>query len=831
MNIDNRMRVIALAAIVATSSTAMSQSWITIGSGNWSLGSNWAGGIAPNGATANAALGDVGVPYTVTADIDVVLNSLNMHANSTLSMVSRNWSISGGAFTSNIDMRNTTLTVGTLISSGTFNSFGNNNLNGSNLANTGTLNVQGQNTGGFAVLNLSNTLNNGGVLNMTSINSAWGSTINGNIANSGTFNVLTGTGGNRTLNGEFHNSGLLNLETTLRINGATGLFRMASAAGNVFGASSLDVNGGRMEALSGSNSADIFVRGGELQVGTGFNGIVQARGSSTLEGGTGAGGTVEIKGASTGGTAAVTTNGFTNNGTTILTSQDASWSASLDAVGTFVNNGTFEVAAGAGGNRTVTGNYRNFGNLVGNSATLAFTNANVDMFGGQTIGDVTLRNSTLNFGTNSTATGVIRLLGANTVTGQNSTTNTLLVQGANTGGGANTTFNSFVNRGTVEMTSINSSWSSTINGTWTNMGNLLVTAGAGGPRTINGSVNNIGNAEFDASTIHQGGIFTHNGVAKGSSELISTDTLRITGGSADHTNGLVFGVRHGDLELLTSAFTGEVTAFGTSNFTGVIGSNAKLIVKGASSGGGSNLTFTAPTTNLGEVIMTSINTSWSSTINGDLDNKGVVRVEAGAGGLRTANGDMLNNGLYDINTTFKQTGTGTHVNNGTIELDGTFQFSGLGFNNNGTFSGNGTVTQQSSTDFTNNGVMDPGFSVGALDFSGTLINAAGGSFQMEIEGTNSGEWDTINANFLNLDGALNISTIGGFNASIGDTFRLFTTDNNNGVTGTFASVTTGWDAIYGADYLDVQFSGVPEPATFAVLGLGALAALRRRKKS
>jgi hypothetical protein len=144
---------------------------------------------------------------------------------------------------------------------------------------------------------------------------------------------------------------------------------------------------------------------------------------------------------------------------------------------------------------------------------------------------------------------------------------------------------------------------------------------------------------------------------------------------------------------------------------------------------------------------------------------------------------------------------------------------------------------------------------GALSFSNGLTLESGSATAFVISGTNSFTSINILGNNITYGGNLVfLFNIASYTPAAGDAFTLFNMTGGATQSGDFSSVTAGslsftessgtWSASYGA--YDYQFSqstgqlsvqaaplGVPEPSTYALLGLGALVLLiaYRRKKA
>jgi autotransporter-associated beta strand protein len=171
-------------------------------------------------------------------------------------------------------------------------------------------------------------------------------------------------------------------------------------------------------------------------------------------------------------------------------------------------------------------------------------------------------------------------------------------------------------------------------------------------------------------------------------------------------------------------------------------------------------------------------------------------------------------------------------------------------NSGGTLGGNGTIG--GATTIASGGKLTPGSSgTGALSFSAGLTLESGSITTFLIKST--GDFTSINilGNTINYGGNL-VFNIASYTPAAGDAFTLFNMTGGATQSGGFSSVMAGslifteasgiWIASDGGyDYQFSQSTGqlsvgasqaVPEPSTYALLGLGALALLiAYRRKS
>ena len=217
---------------------------------------------------------------------------------------------------------------------------------------------------------------------------------------------------------------------------------------------------------------------------------------------------------------------------------------------------------------------------------------------------------------------------------------------------------------------------------------------------------------------------------------------------------------------------------------------------------------------------------------------------AAVGSLTKVGGGTL------VFTNSSNTYTGpTYVNEGTLIVDGSIASSPLTTVALGaTLGGSGTVG-----DLTVLGTHSPGTSPGIQTVDGDYLLGSTADLLIEILGTTpgptghdqvvveetSGDMDGLVA--IN-DAMLLVELLGGFTPSAADEFVIIANDESDVVVGWFAGLEEGsYLHVAGSDYPfrisyaggdgnDVVLTVVPEPATMAMLGIGVLGLLARRRR-
>lgn len=275
-------------------------------------------------------------------------------------------------------------------------------------------------------------------------------------------------------------------------------------------------------------------------------------------------------------------NGIANAGTLRLESSGGVYAANvLLTGGTLVNTGLLEVNAGTGGQRLITADLNNQGQvqinapLIFNKANGVYTNSGIWVVAaGQTLsitggyqvftqnsgtlsaeGELVLRSATFNYnggdiagsGVVLTATalnigpasgaGLLTLRGTCTLSGNVGAAQTLWVNGSTTGGsGYLRATAGFTNTGTIRLQSSGGVFAANVlltSGTLVNTGLIEVNAGTGGQRQLTFNLDNQGTLAINTPTVFTkpSGVYTNNGALN----IAAGQTLSIASGSRSST--------------------------------------------------------------------------------------------------------------------------------------------------------------------------------------------------------------------------------------------------------------------------------------------------------
>lgn len=290
-------------------------------------------------------------------------------------------------------------------------------------------------------------------------------------------------------------------------------------------------------------------------------------------------------------------------------------------------------------------------------------------------------------------------------------------------------------------------------------------------------------------------------------------------------------IEQGSLEI-TNPILPSVGTLGPSTYD--IGDGAVL-----------NFTGTPLTTNQADVIFRGPDSAFPQ-FSGVSLNEGLAQAENGADIFFSSTSGFVNEGTLLADGAGSTIIAGSAINNnqGTITVlnGGVITGNGAGINNNGgTVQGNGTI--QAST-FINNGLVSPGTSPGVLVTEGVaggghvFQQESGGTLLIEIAGRTPGaDHDVLDVRGIALfEGTLDIEFSpfsGEPPVQPGDQFQIILAD---GIDGIFRDVQLRGlgsegqvEVVFGSDGVVVVIRQIPTPGALAVLGLGGLMAVRRRR--
>jgi hypothetical protein len=275
----------------------------------------------------------------------------------------------------------------------------------------------------------------------------------------------------------------------------------------------------------------------------------------------------------------------------------------------------------------------------------------------------------------------------------------------------------------------------------------------------------------------------------GSNTLLNGASFTLEGGDLVNNGPLSVA---GSLSLVSGNFSGSgsVNTTGTGSFSVPTGSTVAWSATGALS-------------NTGSMSLS------GQTFNVPIDNQGSMNLGSGLVFTQpvTNSGTLI--ALSGSNTRFQG---GLTMNGGSLQLNNG-DITGNVILNAGTVSGTGNLFGNLTV---GSATLAPGFSPGALTISGDLNLNANSVLNLEIGGTTQGTgFDYIKVNGVAaLNGALNVSSYGGFSPAAGSTFTVM---NFASSTGAFSSTTqpSGWGLSFvpGANSYALQAAAVTPPPT------------------
>jgi autotransporter-associated beta strand protein len=347
--------------------------------------------------------------------------------------------------------------------------------------------------------------------------------------------------------------------------------------------------------------------------------------------------------------------------------------------------------------------------------------------------------------------------------------------------------------------------------------------------------------------------------ASGSGALIFGSTNSITQntpiGSGSIT-GLTFnsasnvisvGTTFASQMVVGSTVTGNVNIPAGTTITEVGANFIRLSNNVTAAGTSQAMTLTFPSLMPRTLTLTGSNTDLN-TLNLSLTNQ--------SAGLTSA---LVKNGSGTWNLTGASTYTGgTTINAGKVFVNDTISgtTSGLGVGavtmNGGTLGGNGSV--RGNLTVNNSAAVAPGNSPGTLSVFGNVTLNSGSAFNVELNGTapGTGYDQLVVSGTTTINGAsLNLTGIPAFTQPT-DLFYIVSNTGASAVSGTFSGLAEGstvsWlvgpdtytgTITYLGDYATNSITGgndvlvynvVPEPGTFAAIGVGLAALARRRNR-
>ena len=393
----HRFFTLLLAALaLAPAANSQTHSWSAPVDGNWDIPTNWSAGSTPNDPGHWAAIGVGGSPYTVTLNINAVLDRFSLlNGSATLEMVNRALTVANDAI---IDSGTVNLINGGFNGGGQVTNrsliYGRGSSSIENLYNDGTITVIGSPSGSTANLTLVAPAYSEGTINVTSEVSGYASNLRTEpgttLSNFGPLVFTTGAGGTRGFYGALENNH--NLDIGADTGFYTGPISNLQNTFHVFGGNTATFNNGCDFNLEGGileidgdfrmfnsaftwNAGEIKNRPAELINNTMTigpantdNGSVRMLGSSSLTGTVRTGQHIQIVGAPAGSTAHTAWQGTGeqfNAGTISLMSESSGYQSELNIVSgaSLTNNGTIAVYEGAGGNRYLDGDLKNNGQV------------------------------------------------------------------------------------------------------------------------------------------------------------------------------------------------------------------------------------------------------------------------------------------------------------------------------------------------------------------------------------------------------------------------------------------------------------------------------------
>jgi fibronectin-binding autotransporter adhesin len=701
--------------------------------------------------------------------------------------------------------------------------------------NLDTLTVGGSSTLGAAYLENSDsgttTLSGGGSVELTAQDYSYLEVVSGGtLVNAD--NTIHGTGFVYAANGALINNALISADvggSTLTLEGAnfTNNATLEAANGGTLAIATMLSNGsGTIEALAGSTvvTSGGVIEGGTLEtVGTGS---ILATPSATLilQGTINNLDTLTVGGSSILGAAYLENSGsgtttLSGGGSVALTAQNYSYLEVVSggtlvnadntihgtgfiyaATGSFINNAL--IAADVGGSTlTLEGaDFINNGTIATeNGATLAIATTlsnsagTIEALSGSA---VVTSGGVIEGGTLETVgSGSILATPSATLVLQDTINNldTLTVGGSsilgaayleNSGSGTTT----LSGGGSVELTAQDYSYLEVVSGgTLVNADNTI--HGTGFVYAANGALINNGTILAD----------------------VGGSTLTLEGGPV--TNNGTFAASNGaTLAISASTFT-NLSGTTLTGGTFEVDANSAIVMSGT------------VTTNAANIVIKGTGTHFDA-IENLANNSGSLRLSNGAKFAPGA-ATFSNSGTVTIDPTSELDLAAYVQTDGLTLVDGTLSASGGVLLNGGLLKGIGLIAGAVDNEA---GTVSPGDSPGTLSVLDDYTQGAGGTLEIELAGTGSGQFDvlSVGGNAL-IDGTLDVTLLNGFVPMDGETFTVLT---SLGLSGEFAHVNApaSVNVTYEGNNVVLLGATVPEPASLGLVAAGGMMLFGRRRR-
>ncbi len=477
------------------------------------------------------------------------------------------------------------------------------------------------------------------------------------------------------------------------------------------------------------------------------------------------------------------------------------------------NSGAGVYSAGAGTGNAIQGNY--FGvNASGTAPLPNYQSGNnaLDIVGRGTIGGLT---SVPGTGAGNLFGGTVQLTSASNVRG-----NTFGLQADGT------TVLDVAVSATVASSGIRSEAAgSTIGGTAAGSRNVF--AGYG---SANFNGNSYLDIMFGGTNTVQGNYFgtdisgllnRNTGDVRGIQTAFGATGNIVGGSNAAARNVIVGGTRGFETYEPGNTFEGNyvgiaadgVTAYGMSQVGVFIRNNNNIIrgnvISGSSTVDGLRLEDTTTGT---LVVGNYIGTDASGT----LARPNLVGISVGTsgntiGGPNAVDRNVISgNSGYGLRFDFGSTNNIVQGNFVGVQSDGTTSL----LNTNGAMFVSSNATLKGTGSFTGNvlnqGTIAPGNSPGIVTINGDYTQVAGASLQIEIQGTNPTipDFDQLFVNgAVSLAGTLDVSLLGGFVPSLGNSFQIITNDGSDPSSGTFSGLAEGATIAVGQSIFTISYAG------------------------